>query len=390
MGEWRTVPLPDVLDFREGPGIMATDFREQGVPLIRLAGLKRGAHILDGANHLDPAAVMKRWKQFQLLEGDVLLSTSASLGEVARVTADAVGAVPYTGIISFRPINDRIDPNFIQYMLTTRSFKAQIEAMGVGSVMKHFGPSHLRQMTVAYPDRDTQRAIAEVLGALDDKIAANNRVVAAAEGLMIHLADTAQESAVVADLVEHVRIAMSPDSFADVVAHYSLPAFDAGQTPERDSPDAIKSNKFALTEPCVLVSKLNPRIPRIWNLYALPDEMAVASTEFVVLVPRKVSTSELWAALRAPGVSTELQSLAAGTSGSHQRVKPAELLSVKVKDPRRLPDIVRDLIGALGGIVNARRLENVRVAQTRDELLPLLMSGKVRVRDAEEVVDRVV
>ena len=144
MGDWLTSSLSEVLEFREGPGIMAADFREEGVPLVRLAGIKRGANILKGCNYLDPAIVERRWKQFRLKEGDVLLSTSASLGEVARVGSDGVGAVPYTGIISFRPRDSRIAASFIEHMLTTPSFKAQIEAMGVGSVMKHFGPSHLR------------------------------------------------------------------------------------------------------------------------------------------------------------------------------------------------------------------------------------------------------
>ena len=54
MSEWVVSPLPQVLAFREGPGIMASDFRSIGVPLIRLAGLKNGANILDGCNYLDP------------------------------------------------------------------------------------------------------------------------------------------------------------------------------------------------------------------------------------------------------------------------------------------------------------------------------------------------
>lgn len=183
MSEYPRVPLIDVMEFREGPGILAKDFHEDGTPLIRLAGLKSSASLLTGCNFLDPALVAARWSQFKLREGDTLLSTSASLGEVARVSAEGVGAVPYTGIISFRPRNERILGEFVPLALTEVGFKAQIEAMGVGSVMKHFGPSHLRQMTVALPPPSVQRAIAEVLGALDDKIAANTKLAATAWSL---------------------------------------------------------------------------------------------------------------------------------------------------------------------------------------------------------------
>lgn len=139
----------------------------------------------------------------------------------------------------------------------------------------------------------------------------------------------------------------------------------------------------------MLISKLNPRIPRIWDVCTLRDGMAVSSTEFVTLVPREISTSCLWAVLSAPAISTELEGLVAGTSGSHQRVKPAELLNLEVGDPRALDDAVREQIADLGVLVHAKRLESERLAATRDELLPLLMSGKLRVKEAEKQAEAV-
>jgi type I restriction enzyme S subunit len=183
MSEWQTTPLTEVLDFQEGPGIMAKDFRRDGIPLLRLAGLKRNSSLLTGCNFLDPDTVEKRWSHFRLQEGDVLLSTSASLGEVATVNASGVGSIAYTGIIRFRPKNALVSPRFIQFMLTAPSFKRQIEAMGVGSVMKHFGPSHLRQMSVDVPPIRDQKAIAATLEVLDDKIDVNERLAATADEL---------------------------------------------------------------------------------------------------------------------------------------------------------------------------------------------------------------
>jgi type I restriction enzyme S subunit len=172
---WTSYPFHELIDFKEGPGILAKDFRTVGVPLIRLAGLERGGSVLTGCNYLDPEMVHQRWWNFRLQEGDILLSTSASLGRIAVVTAEAVGAIPYTGIIRMRPKDNRVFAPFIRYLLAGRHFQAQVEKMGVGSVIRHFGPFHLRQMTVSLPPLPTQRKIAAILSAYDDLIEDNTR-----------------------------------------------------------------------------------------------------------------------------------------------------------------------------------------------------------------------
>lgn len=161
--EWIEVPFASAIDFREGPGIMAVDFHDDGVPLIRLAGLTSGASLLTKCNYLDPTKVAKKWEHFRVEVGDVLLSTSASLGRVAVVDAEAAGAIPYTGIIRMRPATDEVEPRLIPWILRSRRFTAQVEDAGVGTVMAHFGPSHLREMTVLLPPLPEQRRIAGVM-----------------------------------------------------------------------------------------------------------------------------------------------------------------------------------------------------------------------------------
>jgi len=165
--EWSAVPFASAIDFREGPGIMAVDFRDRGVPLIRLAGLTPGQSLLTKCNYLDPVKVDKKWAHFRVEVGDVLLSTSASLGRVAVVDSEAAGGVPYTGIIRMRPATKDLDAGFIPWILRSPGFGEQVEAAGVGTVMAHFGPSHLRQMSVSFPPLAEQRRIADVMEDVD-------------------------------------------------------------------------------------------------------------------------------------------------------------------------------------------------------------------------------
>ncbi|MCX5321772.1 restriction endonuclease subunit S [Streptomyces sp. NBC_00120] len=161
--EWPRRAFSDVIDFREGPGIMARDFRDAGVPLIRLAGLTPGESILAKCNYLDPQKVDAKWSHFRVELGDVLLSTSAALGRVAVVDAEGVGAIPYTGIIRMRPATDLVEPSYIPWLLRSADFASQIADAGVGTTMAHFGPTHLRKMTIPLPPVETQLRIAETL-----------------------------------------------------------------------------------------------------------------------------------------------------------------------------------------------------------------------------------
>ncbi|MCW2664940.1 MAG: restriction endonuclease subunit [Mycobacterium sp.] len=240
----------------------------------------------------------------------------------------------------------------------------------------------LREISVSTVAAPHRRRVAELLGALDDKIAANERVIAAAESLMVATAESVSDCVPLSGLAVRSTDILSAPEFDDAVAHFSLPAFDDGAKPRLVAAGSVKSAKFLLSAPCVLFAKLNPRIPRIWDVVSLPPHMALASTEFVVLRPIGVDTSALWSALRQPDVVATLRQRAAGTSGSHQRVQPRDLLEVRVRDVRRLAPAAARTITGLGGLCHARRAESVRLSAFRDALLPLLTSGEVRVRDA--------
>ena len=162
---------------------MAVDFHESGVPLIRLSGVQRSIASLDGCNYLDPEKVAKKWGHFRLKCGDLLISTSATIGKVSEIGLETEGAVAYTGLIRLRPRTERIWAGFIKQFVLSSFFVQQAEGMAAGSVLRHFGPSHLRQMAFPIPPLAEQKAIASILGALDDKIELNRRMNATLEAM---------------------------------------------------------------------------------------------------------------------------------------------------------------------------------------------------------------
>lgn len=161
---WRVVPFKHAVHFVEGPGILADDFRDEGVPLLRVSCVRSAAATLEGCNYLDPEKVAKKWSHFRVREGDLLISASASMGTVSLVTSETAGAIPYTGIIILRPIDDIAARSFIEHFVISDQFLRQIDSFKAGATIQHFGPTHLKQMVLALPfDLQEQRRVADRL-----------------------------------------------------------------------------------------------------------------------------------------------------------------------------------------------------------------------------------
>jgi type I restriction enzyme S subunit len=181
---WTVTPLKLAMGFQEGPGILANDFVEEGVPLLRVAGVTGRFATLDGANYLDPKKVESRWSHFRLRKGDLILSASASLGAIAEVGDEVEGAVPYTGLIRLIARPNKITKDFIRFLMASRSIATQIELLATGATMQHFGPTHLCRMKIALPPIVDQLKILDQLTAQCDRINALEIEVQAAISLL--------------------------------------------------------------------------------------------------------------------------------------------------------------------------------------------------------------
>lgn len=279
-------------------------------------------------------------------------------------------------------------PRFVYYAIKG----LDTAVMNVGSASPTLNRNDFHPLPVRWPRAvGEQIAVAEVLGALDDKIAANKTLVETMESMAVVQASPFESTVALGEIVvHHKRMRLPEVMLDDRVAHYSLPAFDAAHAPELAAPSMIKSGKFEVGQPAVLVSKLNPRFPRIWDVPEVGSMLALASTEFLVLESRYSSSTVLWSVVSQPDFSSSLESQVAGTSGSHQRVRPADLLATEVIDPRSMSAGVKDSITALGQCIASRRAESSKLAELCKTLLPELLSGRLRVKDAERVVGELV
>ena len=304
-------------------------------------------------------------------------------------------------------------------------------AQATGSTFPNVSFSQLANVPCPPLAAEEQRAIAHILGTLDDKIELNRRMNETLEGIararfkswfvdfdpvrakaegrdpslpkpIAHLfPDSFEDSelgeiprgwrvGVIGDLATLGRESVNPGVFPnEIFDHYSIPAFDEGRTPKREVGEEIKSNKFFVPPESVLLSKLNPRLPRVWMPDVQAGRRSVCSTEYLVTLPNPgVPRAFLYCLLSSDAFGREFATLVTGTSGSHQRVRPESLLQMAcVLIPQPAMKHFASAGTPLLGRASAAVAESGTLAALRDSLLPKLISGEFRVKDAERFAD---
>jgi type I restriction enzyme S subunit len=186
------------------------------------------------------------------------------------------------------------------------------------------------------------------------------------------------------EVAKLVKESWNPTKESDpLVSLFSIPAFDMGN-PEIVDPKAVKSNKFIVPNNSVLLSKINPRIERVWKIpFSASDYKKVASTEFLVFQPNMGEVDYLFYVFKSRSFRKKLLSLLTGSSGSHQRAKLEDVLEIEIPWPKDLEtrEYIGDFLGAFDKKIDLL-MEQKRLFEN---LMETLLESKV-VTPAQELV----
>ena len=387
MGEWKEYLLDEVIEkFIDYRGKTPTK-TDSGVPLITAKVVKNGT--IAEPNEFISKDDYHSWMRRGYPEvDDIVLTTEAPLGEVALLKTKDVALAQR--IITLRANPKKAYNPFIKYYLQSPPGQFELESRASGTTVLGIKSSVLKKLPVMLPDLPEQRAIASVLSSLDAKIdllhRQNKTLEAMAEALFrqwfVEEAEEGWEEYVLTDIASHCKDSVNPGQHPTrLYHHYSLPAYDEGRKPSPELGDTIKSSKYVVPENAVLVSKLNPRFPRVWPIRDRKHEHPISSTEFQVFVPKQVEMfGFLYCFLISKPVQDELASAASGTSGSHQRVSPDDIkgLAFQAKSKQQLVDFSK-VVDPLLEKIETNKDQVANLTKLRDTLLPKLMSGEVRV-----------
>jgi type I restriction enzyme, S subunit len=277
--------------------------------------------------------------------------------------------------------------------------RQQIESRGQGGIRANISQRDLKSVVVKLPRLAEQRAIAEVLDDVSGQIKVLERLIAKKQaikqGMMQQLLTGKTRlpgftepwsRRTVGDLADQHRRTIDPRQHRSRrFQHFSLPAFDAGEVPASDRGLSIDSVKFLVPSDAVLVSKLNPRIPRIWA----PDHIgdAVASTEFVVMTPKAgTNRSFLKWLMKSDPIVGRMKLLATGTTGSHARIHPRQIAAIETVAPSETEQI------AIAGVLDhfedeLRSLRSLlrKARSVKQGIMQQLLTGRTRLPVEEAV-----
>jgi type I restriction enzyme S subunit len=158
-----------------GSQLHASDYVEDGIPSIMPKNI--------GENHIDTMDIARvsrkdaeRLNRYRVQIGDIVYSRRGDVERRALIREAEDGWLCGTGCLRVRFGDRTVDPTYVSYYLGHPQVRAWIVRHAHGATMANLNTSILSSLPLALPPIDEQRAIAHILGTLDEKIELNRQM----------------------------------------------------------------------------------------------------------------------------------------------------------------------------------------------------------------------
>ncbi|HOX27248.1 MAG TPA: restriction endonuclease subunit S [Candidatus Krumholzibacteria bacterium] len=407
---------------------------DSGVVVLRNQNIRNGRLDLSEPSYTDEAHFVDRTRRALPTEDDLVITREAPMGEVCMIPPDLRCCLGQRMVL-LRPNRQRAEPRYLLYALQSKAVQHEIGVNeGTGSTVSNLRIPLLAALPIPTRPLPEQRAISHILGTLDDKIELNRRMSETLEsiaralfkswfvdfdpvrakvegrdpGLPDAIADLFPDA-----LTEHPDLGEIPEGWEvrplpEVVAVNPsrtlrrgevAPYLDMANMPTRNhSPDLVVERDFGsgmrFVNGDTLVARITPCLENGKTAFVDfldADQVGWGSTEYIVLRPRPPLPPEFAYCLARSAAFRDFAILSMTGSSGRQRV-PADSLShfKLVVAPKPVVDLFGSLVHPLFARAGAATRASRTLTALRDALLPKLISGELRVTDAERFTERTV
>ena len=391
--KWQSLPLEQCLE-------TLIDYRgktpkkvSSGIPLITAKVVKNGR--IETPDEFIAEEDYEGWMRRGFPQaGDVLLTMEAPLGEVAQLDNRKVALAQR--LVALRGKQGLLENGYLKYLLQSSLVQDQLKSRATGTTVLGIKQSELRKINLTLPPLDEQRAMAQVLGALDNKIELNRRMNETLEALAQSLFKSWFVVAAEVGTPKGWRAVPLPEAI-EVNPLRSLrkgviaPYLDMANMPTRsaralEAVDREFGSGMRFKNGDTLVARITPCLENGKTCFVdflTDDQIAWGSTEYIVLRPKPPLPLEFaYFLARTEEFRTFIISNMTGTTG-RQRVPAECLINFKIAvPPAELADKFGQFARAAFAQMKAHDEESRTLAALRDALLPKLLSGELRVTEA--------
>lgn len=185
--DWKTAPIAEwpieIVDGdRSSNYPKDADFVDDGVPFFNTGNVTDGRLDLGALKYI----TSKKFDQIRkgrLVRGDVIMTTRGTIGRVARFDCHYNTGLINAQMLILRPDQSQLNPVFLFYALRSSTVQVALKNFSSGSAQPQIPIRDLRCVPISGPPIEQQRRIASILGAYDDLIEANLQRVALLEDM---------------------------------------------------------------------------------------------------------------------------------------------------------------------------------------------------------------
>ena len=366
MSEWKKYKLGEIADVQTGPfgsQLHMSDYQDEGTPIITVEHLGDN-RIIHNNLPLVGDEDKNRLKKYVLAEGDIVFSRVGSVDRRAYVSAKEDGWMFSGRCLRVRP-SQKADAKFLSYYFGLEDFKETIRRIAVGATMPSINTTILSNVVIPLPSLEIQRRIASILSSLDDKIDLLHRENATLEQMAETLfrqwfvveAKEEWEEGKLGDLIE-VKYGKDHKKLLD------------GKIPVIGSGGIMRFANTALYDK---ESVLIPRKGSLNNVMYMNEPFWTVDTMFYTEMRRPNIAKFVYHFMKG-------QDLANMNVGSAVPSMTTEVLNNIPIDipPQEIFDKFENAVGSLYCKKESNNKQIQTLTQTRDGLLPRLMSGGIK------------
>ena len=341
----------------------------EGYPLIRTPNIGKGRLLLDGVHRVSLATYDIRNKRAVPQEDDLILAREAPVGNVAVVKENQIVCLGQRTVL-IRPNKRLVDSDYLAYFLLSPIMQHILLTSSNGATVSHLNMSAIRGLEIDLPAIEKQRKIAGVLSKLADKIEIN-------EQINRNLRD--QQKTMVMEFL------LNEDTPTRLLQEISTIKYGKGLPTKNLIEDGYPVfggngiigyyDEFLYEKPQILISCRGAASGNI--LESLPFSF-VTSNSLVV----ELEDYSYFEFLKQYLIMNPLYGYATGSAQPQitiDNIKNVEIPYPNGDDIQELSNRLQDLSKYILLVTK----ENENLAQTRDSLLPKLMSGELDISDLD-------